>query len=67
LLQPRQYNQAQFGILHVLDFLFTPKSDFIELAVVLGFVKESVEYLQCHLCVFLLLVVEEVECSMQCL
>jgi hypothetical protein len=47
--------------------LFTPQNDFVEVAVMLGFVKESIEYLQCRLVVFLLLVVEVVEWGMQCL
>jgi hypothetical protein len=49
----------------VLEFLFTSKNDFIKVAGMLGFVKESVEYLHCHLFVFRLLVVEVVESGMQ--
>ncbi len=49
----------------MLEFLFTSKNDFIEVAVMLGFVKESVEYLHCHLFVFRLLVVEVVKCGKQ--
>jgi hypothetical protein len=49
----------------VLEFLLTPKNDFIKVAVMLGFVKESAKYLQCHFFVFVLLVVEVVECGMQ--
>jgi hypothetical protein len=49
----------------VLEFLLTSKNDFIKVAVMLGFVKESVDYLHCHLFEFMLLNVEEVECGMQ--
>ncbi len=49
----------------MLEFLFTSKNDFIEVDVMLGFVKESVNYLYCHLFVFVLLVVEVVECGIQ--
>jgi hypothetical protein len=49
----------------VLEFLLTSKNDFIGVAVMLGFVKESVEYLHCHLFVLVPPVVEVVECGMQ--
>jgi hypothetical protein len=50
----------------VPEFLFTPKIDFFEVAVMLGFVQESVKYLQCkHFVLFMLLVVEVVERVMQ--
>jgi hypothetical protein len=48
-----------------LNFLFTPQNDFIEVAVMLEFVEENVEYLQCRLFVFVLLVVELVKCGME--
>ena len=49
----------------MLEFVFTPQNDFIKVAVMLGFVKENVEYPQYRLFVFMLLVVEVVECGMQ--